>query len=242
MAARYVTATGREQRISASQLSWPHLQRGAINLKNAGDRPLTPVSHFFLQGTKVRNSYRLAALVLTSSLAACAETGAALQSLNSGLSQVNQALAPSPNGVPTMFAPSLSADQRAQLSNALAASVASRDAGMRNMVASAQPVGVAVMSKAACYQHWNNAPVLRMYSSANLGNGTIYGPWGVGSMQYAPKNRCLSVLRTDSWKQKSLNAFQFRAVYYSPESGESQGVYYEFINQDGSWLLNRTDL
>ncbi|MFM0197147.1 hypothetical protein PQQ65_28995 [Paraburkholderia strydomiana] len=24
----------------------------------------------------------------------------------------------------------------------------------------------------------------------------------------------------------------------SPESGESQALFYEFINQDGSWLLN----
>ncbi len=120
--------------------------------------------------------------------------------------------------------------------DAISASLSSRDAGLRGMVGSAQPVLVAVMSKSACYHEWNASRVLSMYTSAQLGNGYIPAPFT--SMRYAPKNRCLSILRTDSWTQKSLNAFTFRAVYYSPESGESQGLTYEFIKSDGSWLLN----
>ncbi|SIT43877.1 conserved exported hypothetical protein [Paraburkholderia piptadeniae] len=181
-------------------------------------------------------SFRVSVVAVALSLTACAETGTALQSLNNGLAQFNQAMAPSPNGTPAVFTPSLSAEQRTQLNNAVSASLTSRDAGLRNMVNSASPMMVAVMSKAACYQNWNDARVLSMYTSAQIGNGFIPGPWG--PMKYAPKNHCLSILRTDSWTQKSLNAFQYRTVYYSLESGESQAVFYEFINQDGSWLLN----
>ncbi|XUW91490.1 hypothetical protein OH764_31860 [Burkholderia sp. M6-3] len=166
----------------------------------------------------------------------CAETGAALQSLNNGLAQVNQAMVPSGSGTPAMFGPSLSAEQQGQLRSALTASLSSRDASFRSVVVSAQPVMLSVMSKAACYQDWNDSRVLSMYTSSQIGNGFIPAPWG--TMKYAPKSRCLSVLRTDSWTQKSLNSFRYRTVYYSPESGESQAVVYEFINQDGSWLLN----
>lgn len=181
-------------------------------------------------------NFRLTVVAATLALTACAQTGTALQGLNNGLAQFNQALTPSANGTPGIFTPSLSAEQQTQLSNAVTSSLASRDAGLRNMVKSASPVMVSVMSKAACYQDWNNSRVLSMYTSARIGNGFIPGPWG--PMKYAPKNHCLSILRTDSWTQKSLNAFQYRTVYYSPESGESQAVFYEFINQDGSWLLN----
>jgi hypothetical protein len=179
-------------------------------------------------------SLRLAILAAASALTAC--TTADLQSFNNGLAQVNQALAPSANGTPAIFGPSLSAEQEQQMRNAVSASLASRDAAFRNMVNSAQPVLVAVMSKAACYQDWNDSRVLSMYTSAQLGNGWIPSPWS--NMKYAPKSRCLTVLRTDSWTQKSLNSFRLRAVYYSPESGESQALTYEFINQDGNWLLN----
>ncbi|KVS25678.1 hypothetical protein WK34_14750 [Burkholderia vietnamiensis] len=167
-------------------------------------------------------------------LTAC--TTAALQSFNNGLAQVNQALAPTSNGAPAIFGPSLSAEQQQQMRNAVSASLASRDAAFRSMVNSAQPVLVAVMSKAACYQGWGDSRVLSMYASAQLTTGWIPSPWG--NMKYAPKSRCLTVLRTDSWTQKSLNSFRFRAVYYSPESGESEALTYEFINQDGNWLLN----
>ncbi|BCF95979.1 hypothetical protein PPGU19_005480 [Paraburkholderia sp. PGU19] len=181
-------------------------------------------------------SFRLSVVTAALTLTACAETGAALQSLNNGLAQVNQAMAPSGGGTPSVFGPSLSVEQQGQMRDAIGASLASRDAGLRNMVSSAQPVLVAVMSKSACYHEWNASRVLSMYTSAQLGNGYIPAPYT--SMRYAPKNRCLSVLRTDSWTQKSLNAFTFRAVYFSPESGESQGLTYEFIRADGAWLLN----
>lgn len=178
--------------------------------------------------------FALAAVAVT--CVGCAQTGTALQSLNNGLSQVNQALAPTVNGTPAMFGPSLSVEQQGQMRSTLSASLNARDAGFRNLVNSAQPTMVAVMSKSACYQDWNASRVLSMYTSAQLGNGYIPSPWS--GMKYAPKSRCLSVLRTDSWTQKSLNAFRYRVVYYSPESGESQALNYEFINQDGSWLLN----
>jgi hypothetical protein len=79
--------------------------------------------------------------------AGCAETGAALQTLNNGLSQVNQAMAPNGSGAPAMFGPSLSAEQQGQMRDAISTSLSSRDAGLRGMVGSAQPVLVAVMSK-----------------------------------------------------------------------------------------------
>lgn len=120
--------------------------------------------------------------------------------------------------------------------NALSASLGARDAAFRNMVSSAQPVMVAVMSKTACFQGSNDYQVISMYTSARLDNTYISSPWT--RMQYAPKGRCLSVLRTDSWAQKSLNAFSYRTVFYSPESGESQAVNYEYVKQDGTWLLN----
>lgn len=182
----------------------------------------------------MKMQFALAAVAVA--CAGCAETGAALQTLNSGLSQVNQAMAPNGSGTPAMFGPSLSVEQQGQMRDAISASLSSRDAGLRGMVGSAQPVLVAVMSKSACYHDWNASRVLSMYTSAQLGNGYIPAPFTY--MKYAPKNRCLSVLRTDSWTQKSLNAFTFRAVYYSPESGESQGLTYEFIKSDGAWLLN----
>jgi hypothetical protein len=169
-------------------------------------------------------------------LASCAETGAALQSLNNGLAQVNQTMAGASSGAPSMFGPTLSTEQQGQMRSAVTASLVSRDATFRNLVGSAQPVMVAVMSKAACYQEYNDSRVLSMYSSAKIGNGWIASPWS--NMKYAPKSRCLSVLRTDSWTQKSLNSFRYRTVYYSPESGESQALTYEYINQDGTWLLN----
>ena len=182
-------------------------------------------------------------LVMTASvlaLAGCAQTGAALQSLNSGLAQVNQSLGGASSsgtsmGSP-MFGPTLSAEQQMQMRTSLNTSLSSRDVAFRNLVTTAQPVLVTVLSKAACYQNDNDSRVLSMYTSAQIGNGFIPGPWM--TMRYAPKSRCLSVLRTDSWTQKSLNSFRFRTVYYSPESGESQAITYEFINQDGSWLLN----
>lgn len=181
-------------------------------------------------------SFRLSIVATALTLTACAETGAALQSLNNGLAQVNQAMAPTSGGTPAMFGPSLSVEQQGQMHDAMTASLSSKDAALRGMVGSAQPVLVAVMSKSACYHEWNASRVLSMYTSAQLGNGYIPAPFS--TMKYAPKNRCLNVLRTDSWTQKSLNAFTFRAVYYSPESGESQGLTYEFIKSDGSWLLN----
>jgi hypothetical protein len=184
--------------------------------------------------------FHLALLGSITLLAGCAETGAALQSLNSGLAQVNQTLSGVPGTGPSMnspvFGPTLSTEQQSQMRTAVNASLGSRDAAFRNMVNTAQPVLVTVLSKAACYQNDNDSRVLSMYTSAQIGNGFIPGPWM--TMRYAPKSRCFSVLRTDSWTQKSLNSFRFRTVYYSPESGESQAITYEFINQDGSWLLN----
>ncbi|APR37237.1 hypothetical protein [Paraburkholderia sp. SOS3] len=179
-------------------------------------------------------TFRLATVAGTLALAAC--TTADLQSFNNGLAQMNRALAPNANGTPAFLGPSLSTEQQQQLRSAVSASLGARDAAFRNQVNSAQPVLVAVMSKASCYHEWNDSRVLSMYTSAQLGNGWIPSPWT--NMKYAPKNRCLTVLRTDSWTQKSLNSFRFRAVYYSPESGESQALTYEFINQDGAWLLN----
>jgi hypothetical protein len=187
-----------------------------------------------MRGIGVRLHLALVASMMA--LAGCAETGAALQSLNSGLAQVNQTMAGSSGGAPTMFGPTLSTEQQGQMRNAVSTSLSSRDAAFRNLVSSAQPVLVTVMSKAACYQNDSDSRVLSMYTSAQIGNGYIPAPWA--TMRYAPKSRCLSVLRTDSWTQKSLNSFRFRTVFYSPESGESQAVVYEFINQDGSWLLN----
>ncbi len=75
-----------------------------------------------------------------------------------------------------------------------------------------------------------------MYASPNMYQTYLSAPWN--SMPYAPKGRCLSILRTDAWSQPSMNSFRFRAVYYSAQSGESQQREYEFINLDGTWLLN----
>lgn len=181
---------------------------------------------------RIRVSVVAAALTLT----ACAQTSTALQSLNNGLAQVNQALAPTANGTPSVFGPSLSAEQTAQMNAALSTSLSARDAVFRNMVASAQPVLVAVMSKTACHQGHDDHQVLSMYTSARLDNTYLASPWS--RMQYAPKGRCLNILRTDSWNQKSLNAFSYRTVFYSPESGESQAVNFEYVKVDGAWLLN----
>ncbi|MGT2469309.1 hypothetical protein [Paraburkholderia terrae] len=122
-------------------------------------------------------SFRLSVVTAALTLTACAETGAALQSLNNGLAQVNQAMAPSGGGTPSVFGPSLSVEQQGQMRDAIGASLASRDAGLRNMVSSAQPVLVAVMSKSACYHEWNASRVLSMYTSAQLGNGYIPAPF-----------------------------------------------------------------
>lgn len=178
----------------------------------------------------------LALLAAAIAVTGCAETGAALQSLNNGLSQVNQTLSGAPGSSAPLFGPSLSAEQQVQMRNSVTTSLNSRDAAFKSLVGSAQPTVVSVLSKAACYQNDNDSRVLSMYTSAQIGNGFIPAPWA--TMRYAPKSKCLSVLRTDSWSQKSLNSFRFRTVFYSPESGESQAVVYEFINQDGSWLLN----
>ncbi|MGU7816662.1 hypothetical protein [Burkholderia sp. AW49-1] len=180
--------------------------------------------------------FRLLVVVSALALTACAETGSALQSLNNGLTQLNQAMAPTSSGMPALLGPSLSPDQQVQMNRALSASLSARDAAFRGMVASAQPVMAEVMSKTACYQGNNVYKVLSMYSSARLDNSYISSPWT--NMRYAPKGRCLSILRADSWSQKSLNAFSYRTVFYSPESGESQAVNYEYIKQDGAWLLN----
>jgi hypothetical protein len=69
----------------------------------------------------------------------------------------------------------------------------------------------AVMSKTACYQGADDYKVLSMYTSARIDNTYLASPWM--RMQYAPKGRCLSILRTDSWSQKSLNAFSYRVVF-----------------------------
>ncbi|CAJ9104246.1 Uncharacterised protein [Burkholderia pseudomallei] len=134
-------------------------------------------------------SLRLAAVTTALTLTAC--TTAALQTFNNGLAQVNQALAPTSNGTPAILGPSLTSEQQQQIRNAVSASLDSRNTAFRNMVNSAQPVLVAVMSKASCYQDWNDSRVLSMYTSAQLGNGWIPSPWS--NMKYAPKSRCLTV-------------------------------------------------
>lgn len=64
----------------------------------------------------------------------------------------------------------------------------------------------------------------------------------VATMSHHSRSQCLDVQRLDGWQAKAKNAFRFRALYVSAQSGESANKGFELTRQpDGNWLVSEYD-
>jgi hypothetical protein len=160
-----------------------------------------------------------------------------LQSINGVLGAVNGLLSgngqagntASKGGSPAMY----SDIQEQNLTNAIKP-LPNKEA-VTNMT-EAYPTIVKVLSITACAtsqsENMDTKRILRYGTSDSYIRG-VYFP-------YLSNHRsgCLVVERIDSYQKIANNAFSFKALYVSPQSGESQSIGYKMIKEpSGEWLF-----
>ena len=73
--------------------------------------------------------------------------------------------------------------------------------------------------------------------------GEMYAGYGypnsTAHTKYHDRNHCIAARTMDQWSMPSLNALQFRVVYFAEDSGETVNFQYGFKRaEDGSWKLS----
>lgn len=180
---------------------------------------------------------RIALAVCLLILAADASAQSFLEKLNNGLKKVNDTLegataAPATTSNPLMATPT---DQQIQH---IAAQVTSptKPPEVASMIEEASKVIGDVILTSSCYANWGIGRYLGRYAAPNASTQSFLAP--MSSMTYHVRSQCLTVERLDNWHALAKNAFGFRAVYVSGQSGETSQLNYQFVRQpDGIWLL-----
>ncbi|MFT4179540.1 MAG: hypothetical protein QM612_08770 [Thermomonas sp.] len=159
-----------------------------------------------------------------------------LERINNGLEKANKTLAgqsaPARTAAPMPGTMQPSERQMQQMVNALVAP--GKPDEVRPMYEASRDTILEILLISSC-NFSNPESLLRRFSAPDASLSFVAANVG---MRYHPASECLDVERVDGWKMKAKNAFRFRVLFASEQSGESSQRHYELVKQpDGAWLL-----
>lgn len=126
------------------------------------------------------------------------------------------------------------AQQQAQLNTAL--TYKASNAQLKQAITEAKPVIYQFLEVASCQLTGRGTylnGVARITSSERDHFVAMYKP------SNHPEGKCLNVERVDSWEMVAKNAFDFRVLFVSEESGESRIGIMGMRKEDGEWRVYR---
>ena len=126
------------------------------------------------------------------------------------------------------------AQQQAQLNTALTYKASNTQ--LKQAITEAKPVIYQFLEVASCQLTGRGTylnGVARITSSERDHFVAMYKP------SNHPEGKCLNVERVDSWEMVAKNAFDFRVLFVSEESGESRIGIMGMRKEDGEWRVYR---
>jgi hypothetical protein len=104
---------------------------------------------------------------------------------------------------------------------------------LKTMISEARPTIEQVLEMQACFYPTGS---YGLYLTEGGNYHTLYD----NIFNHHDKSQCVNVQRIKDWKIKAKNAFGFRVLYVSEQSGQNQEFYYSMEKQlDGTWLFDR---
>ena len=124
------------------------------------------------------------------------------------------------------------AQQQAQINSAL--TYKASNAQLKQAITEAKPVIYQFLEAASCQFGRNRITgVAKITSSERDYFVSMFKPAN------HPEGKCLNVERVDSWEMVAKNAFEFRVLFVSEESGESKVAIMGMRKEDGEWRVYR---
>lgn len=175
-----------------------------------------------------------ACLLLACGIASAAQAQNFLQKFNDKLNKVNHALAGNDSQALEANAAQPTDRQLQQLAGAMNAP--GKPAQVQPMYEEARETIGDLLLVTSC-DFTQGGKQLARFAAPGVWVNSFVSP--VGVMSHHPRTQCLDVQRLDGWQVKAKNAFHFRALYVSAESGESATKGFELTRQpDGNWLVS----
>ena len=175
-----------------------------------------------------------ACLLLACCIAPVAQAQNFLQNLNNKLNKANQALSGNgsqPLGVDTAQPTS---QQLQQLTDTM--NLPGKPAQVQPMYEEAHEIIGDLLLVTSCDFTQGGKQLVRFVAPGVWVNSFV-SP--VATMRHHTRSQCLDVQKLDGWQARAKNAFHFRALYVSPQSGESATKGFELTRQpDGNWLVS----
>ena len=140
------------------------------------------------------------------------------------------------------------AQQQAQINSAL--TYKASNAQLKQAITEAKPVIYQFLEAASCqmYSTQPYAPDIKgvgKITSSNVPGGAAYynghNFWRIHAPEHHPKDKCLNVERVDNWSLETKNAFNFRVLFISEESGETVVKKMTMRKEDGEWRVYHFD-
>lgn len=171
--------------------------------------------------------YRIASLCVAIMFSGCVEVGTALKTVNETLAKTNSALGGKQNngksGSPQMLV--VEQDIRKVIKP-----LPNKEA--IGNIEEALPVMTKALSTIACTGLESN-PRVGLYATSDSYVAGKPIQW-----MHNHRSGCVNVERIDNYKKVANNAFEFNALYVSPQSGESYNGRYKMIKEpSGEWLF-----
>lgn len=173
-------------------------------------------------------------LLLACSFAPAAQAQTFLQKLNEKLNKANQALSGISSQSSGTDAAQPTSQQLQQLADALNAP--GKPSQVQPMYEEARKTISDLLLVTSCDFTQGGKQIVPFVAPGIWVNSYV-SP--VLTMSHHPHSQCLDVQRVDGWQAKAKNAFHFRALYVSAQSGESATKGYDLTRQpDGNWLVS----
>lgn len=177
--------------------------------------------------------------LLTVGLAGCESTAEVLNSTARVLNSTSAVLGgtsstSSSSSAQGSYTQKPNAQQQAQLNTALTYKASNTQ--LKQAITEAKPVIYQFLEVASCQLTGRGTylnGVARITSSERDHFVAMYKP------SNHPEGKCLNVERVDSWEMVAKNAFDFRVLFVSEESGESRIGIMGMRKEDGEWRVYR---
>lgn len=130
------------------------------------------------------------------------------------------------------------AQQQAQLNAALTYKAA--NAQLKQAITEAKPVIYQFLEAASCQiSHYNRvAEDVKGVAGITSSDVEFYLK-AIDAPTNHPEGKCLNVERIDSWEMVAKNTFNFKVLFVSEESGESETRRMGMRKEDGEWRVYR---
>lgn len=181
--------------------------------------------------------------LLAAGLAGCESTAEVLNSTASLLNTTSSVLnggsaSSSSSSARSSYTQKPNAQQQTQINSAL--TYKASNAQLKQAITEAKPVIYQFLEAASCQVSHYNRVAEDVKGVAQITSSDVeFYLKAIDAPTNHPEGKCLNVERIDSWEMVAKNTFNFKVLFVSEESGESETRRMGMRKEDGEWRVYR---